>query len=84
MCLTLGSLLYTKRGRLHFSHFGIILGEIRRDMQGFEEGESSSIGGHFEMEARAAAACGVLPAEIFMRFVLFASPRIQTHDQYFI
>jgi len=38
VCLTLGRFLCTKQGRWHFSRFGIIVGEVVRDMQGFSRG----------------------------------------------
>ncbi len=76
VCIILERFLYTKQGKWHFSRFSIIVGEIMRDMQGFQRGERGSIGSNFvtrgygciifyEMETQAAA-CGFLPAEIFI------------------
>lgn len=67
------------------------MSEIVRDIQGFSRGERSSIGGHsvtrgygcilfYEMETQAAA-CGFLPAEIFMHYVMFATLRIETRNE---
>jgi len=95
VCLTLGRFLCTKQGRWHFSRFGIIVGEVVRDMQGFSRGgeelnwRTSGDEGlwlhHFffsEMETQAAA-CGSFPAEIFMDYVMFATSEDGDPQMYF-
>jgi hypothetical protein len=78
---------------VHEAGFGISVGEIVRDIQGFVRGERSSIGGHFvmggygyimfyEMETQAAA-CGSFPAEIFMDYVMFATTEDRDPQVYF-
>jgi len=77
VCITLGRFLCTKQGRWHLGRFGIIVGEIVRDMQGFSRG-GEELNWRTFCETQAAA-CGFLHA---VHYVMFAALRIETHNEF--